>query len=189
MREKEAGNRWSNFELFCWHVLICCSKKTQQRHQNEGTKIWSRTGAENPSRSTFWLLCQKQNFWLMQPLSRAPNEIFGKYIKDMPMYLNLPNCFPFLKSVSLDLEFCLQTSKPPQIWKGNFLLRNTHQPVPYYWLDGSLHWQWHKTRTPASPACKDHEEPTLLSFICVWRANFQDSFPQNLFKMSACWQR
>lgn len=135
---------------------------------------------------------QKQNFWLMQPLCWAPDEIFGKCINDMPMYLNLPNCFlTFLKSASLDLELCFQTSKSPQIWMGHFLLRNTYQPVAYYWLDGSLHWQWHRTRTPAFPACRDHGQPALLSFFSSWRAicNFQDSFLQNLFKMSASWQR
>lgn len=151
-REKEAGNRWSNFELFCQDVLICCTKKPQQSHQTlimkykEEPKMWSKMGAENASRSTFWLQCHKQNFWLMQPFSRAPDEMFGKYVKDMPMHLNLPDCLLyFLKSVSLDLELCLQTFKSPQIWKSHFLLRNTHQSVAYYWLDGSSYWQWHKT--------------------------------------------
>lgn len=41
-REKEAGNRWSNFELFCQHVLICCTKKPQQKHQKEHQRCATR---------------------------------------------------------------------------------------------------------------------------------------------------
>lgn len=57
--QKEPWNRWSNFELYCQHVLICCTKKPQQRHQKEEPKMWSRMSAENASRSTFWLQCHK----------------------------------------------------------------------------------------------------------------------------------
>lgn len=86
---------------------------------------------------------------------------------------------------------CLQTSKSPHIWRGHFLLRNSCQPVAYYWPGGNSHWQWNKPKTLASPVCKDHQKATLLSFICFWKAihNFQDSFLLNLFKMSAYWQR
>lgn len=63
--------------------------------------MWSKMGTENASRSTFWLQCHRQNFWFMQLLSRAPVEIFGKYIKDMPVYLNLPNSFPYFFKISL----------------------------------------------------------------------------------------
>lgn len=162
--------------------------------------MWSKMGTEYASRSTFWLHSHGQDFLLMQPLSRAPVEIFGKYIKDLPVCLNLPDCFRyvgvffffFFISFTWFCKFpCLQTSKSPHIWRGHFLLRNACQPVAYYWPDGSSHWQWNKTETLASPVCKDHKKATLLSFFCFWKEihNFQDSFLLNLFKMSAYWQR
>lgn len=151
-REKEAGSRWSNFELYGQHVLICCTKKPQQRYQKEETKMWRKMSAENASRSTFWLHSKTKflTYW-------APDEIFGKCINDMPMYLNLPNCFlTFLKSASLDLELCFQTSKSPQIWMGHFLLRNTYQPV--------TRWQF-------ALAVTQNQDSSFSSVQGPWRAS------------------
>lgn len=152
-------------------------------------------GTEYASRSTFVTSQSWTRFVPYVAPFRVPVQIFGKWNKDLPVYLNFPDCFPYVMVLSVSLDFVkflyLHISKSPQTWRGHFLLRNTYQLVTYYWLDGSSLWQWNKNQTQAPPVCKYHKKATLLSLIWFWRAvhTFQNSFLLNLFKMSTYWPR